>query len=124
MKKANKLILGFTALFCFDASAETYSCAAELGRLGRAGEVEQQVFSRKGDVFILNSAYNTQAPRKIVEESSTDIVLTSLLQGRSEMSIVVTVINKISLRFTQAYLDASPPERLPMIIGGKCVRTN
>lgn len=124
MKKANKLVLSFAALFCLDASAETYSCAAELGRLGRVSEVEQQVFSRKGNVFVLNSAFNTQAPRKIAEESSTDIVLTDAIQGRSDMSIVVTVINKNTLRFTQAYLEASPPERLPMIIGGKCVRTN
>jgi hypothetical protein len=35
----------------------------------------------------------------------------------------VTVINKKTLRFTQAYLDASPPERLPRVIGGDCVRS-
>jgi hypothetical protein len=124
MTKANKLVFGLMALFCIDTPAETYSCAAELGRLGGVGEVEQQVFSRKGDAFTLNSTFNTDAPRKIAEESSTDIVLTNIVQGRSDMSIVVTIINKKSLRFTQAYLDTSPPERLPMMVGGKCLRTN
>jgi hypothetical protein len=47
MTKANKLVFGLMALFCIDTPAETYSCAAELGRLGGVGEVEQQVFSRK-----------------------------------------------------------------------------
>ena len=123
MKSTARTFATLALVVCLDATAETYSCAAELERYGRPGEVEQQIFSRRGNAFVLNSKFQQDSEEKIAEESTTDIVLTSIVQAHNDMSIVVTVINKKTLRFTQAYLDASPPERLPRVIGGKCVRS-
>ena len=115
-----KLIL-FTSAFILSQSAfsETYSCSSELSNFGRPGEVETIAFIRSGNFFLSNSKQRRGVPNKILLDSNTDIILYQLFQSDDDAGLLVTMINKKSMKYKQEYLDIklTPTGKRGVLIG-------
>ena len=116
-----KKIILFTVAFVVSQSvfSETYSCSSELTNFGRPGEVETIALIRSGNFFLSNSKQRKGVKHKILHDSSTDIILYELFPSDDDTSLLVTMINKKSMKYKQEYLDfkLTPSGKRGVLIG-------
>jgi len=118
MKKI--LILLFSLFFLSSPSvfAETYVCSQELGRFGRAGEVETSAYKRVGKYFIPNYV---DVRFQISHESKSNLILTVINESEPFMGVVF--INKDTKEFGQIFLSMEKfrKDKHNPVNHGKCV---
>jgi hypothetical protein len=116
-----KLIPIFLLLFSTTVFSETYTCSTNLSPLGQSG-VETTIYKRDGKKFIGTSKYNKNYPVQILHENSNDIILYELDQNLDNTSILITLISKKYLKYTQDFMISTVVSKDKVIkLLGECL---
>ena len=115
-----KLLFLLFSLFCLcspSVFAETYVCSQELGKYGRAGEVETLVFKRVGKSF-----ERSRISYQISHESKSTILLTNIISSL-DPAITIWFINKDTKEYGGKFLDMGElrKDKFDPHTYGKCV---
>jgi hypothetical protein len=115
MKKISFYVFLFL-MICEVGFAEQYVCSADLTRYNRPGEIENKLFSRKGNFF-----YNHRNWKFNIHFENNEEI--HLIKETSSYSIFVVIINKKTKEFTEKFLsieDSRENDNTPLMYG-KCV---
>ena len=114
----NKILTLFLLLFSSSVFSETYTCSMNLSPLGQSG-VETTIFKRDGKKFIGVGKYNKNYPVQILHENSNDLILYELDQSFDNTSILITLISKKSLKYTQEFMMTIgvTKDKVPKLLG-------
>tara|TARA_B100000575_G_C22670421_1_gene409014 strand:+ start:107 stop:460 length:354 start_codon:yes stop_codon:yes gene_type:complete len=95
---------------------EQYSCAADLTRYGRPGEIENKFYKREGNFFYNHLKWKFQ----IYFENNEEI---QLILKPSAGALFIVIINKKTKEFAEKYFSLSRTKKNVTETGtyGKCV---
>ena len=113
------IILALTIMVASKSYGESYVCSHELSRFDRTGEIETNVYTRKGNIFENHEGWVL----KIINDS--DSFLTLISDGDSGGLLVH--IDKNSKEFGELFygMDEFRVDPPPTSFAyGKCVKTN
>ena len=98
-----KLIPIFLLFISGSVFSETYTCSTDLSKFGQTG-VETTIFTRSGKNFIGTNKYRKNFPIQVLHENKNDLILYELGESLDNTSILITLISKKYLKYTQEFM--------------------
>ena len=113
------LVLSLFSILSFPVFSEIYSCSHTLERFDLPGEIETTIFERKGSYFRDENDYK----REIIYESSTYLILSSIIKDPTDPKVSVILINKETKEWGWNFISMDEFRRHPprSLTYGKCV---